>query len=139
MSVVRLDNSLQQSLKVTRGDLMQRNIVQGVNVVRRGSRMLEEKVGARPPLEEMVASQRLPPDYIDRAFPEKQEDSVAPVGERIERVSLQNYCSLRTGGLGLAPRLICPAAAAAPYWGQPLQACRPLQVELFLCHHREHS
>lgn len=85
----KLHRSLQRSLKVTKGELMQRNIVQSVNVIRRGSRALEGLVGSRPPLGDMVAAKRLPPDYIDQAFPTKAENSVAPLADRIERVSLQ--------------------------------------------------
>lgn len=84
----RLDSALRNSLKVSRTDLLQRNIFQGVNVVRRGSRQLEEKLSARPPLEEMISKRRLTADYVDKVFPDRLEDSVAPSAERIERVSL---------------------------------------------------
>merc|ERR1719440_2635404 len=80
----RLDTSLQKSMKITKSELMQRNIVQGVNVVRRGSRALEGLLGARPALDEMVTSKKLPPDYLDKAFPTDQKDSVAPLADRIE-------------------------------------------------------
>ncbi|CAK9015768.1 unnamed protein product, partial [Durusdinium trenchii] len=76
----RLDWHLQRSRQVSRGDLVQRNIVQGssvhaasvcVSVVRRGIHILEELLRQRPSLGELISSERLPADYIDKMFPEK--------------------------------------------------------------------
>lgn len=81
----RLDRRLRQSMQVTKLDLIQRNIVQGLSVVRRGAHALEGFLLRRPTLGEMIASKRLPLDYVDKIFPNHLAFA-AP--ERIERVSL---------------------------------------------------
>jgi hypothetical protein len=109
----RLDSALRNSLKVSKTDLLQRNIFQGVNVVRRGSRQLEEKLSARPPLEEMISKRRLSADYVDKVFPDRLEDSIAPSAERIERVSLHRLLAPPAKKQGSS------SAAAAPGGGAP--------------------
>lgn len=111
----RLSKTLARSRQVTKMDLIQRNIVQGVNVVRRGSRSLEGLIERRPSLSDMVAQKRLPPDYIDRAFPSDPALSVAPTADRIERVSLQHLLPSPTPSLqGLRPGApLDPATLAA--------------------------
>lgn len=84
----RLEVRLQNSMAVSKMDLIQRNIVQGVNVVRRGAHALEQRLRHRPSLKDMISSNRLPQDYLDRVFPSDPERRVAPLADRIERVSL---------------------------------------------------
>lgn len=125
---------------------MQRNIVQGVNVVRRASYTLDGLLGARPSYEDMVASKRLPSDYIDKAFPAKSENSKAPQAERIERVSLQRLLPASHGpsahrtqnmrpwpdnapnAAGVSSSL--PANAPASASGGPAQAAAPQPGQL---------
>eukprot|EP00929_Paragymnodinium_shiwhaense_P061949 TRINITY_DN30939_c0_g1_i1.p1 TRINITY_DN30939_c0_g1~~TRINITY_DN30939_c0_g1_i1.p1 ORF type:complete len:447 (-),score=46.26 TRINITY_DN30939_c0_g1_i1:300-1553(-) len=94
----RLSSLLEESQKVTKMDLMQRNIVQGVNVVRRGVRMLEEPIEKRPSLVELMGAGKLPQDYLDRIFPDDSVNSVAPLAERIERVSLSQLLAPAPSG-----------------------------------------
>jgi len=105
----RLARCLQHSLTVTKVDLIQRNIVSGVNVVRRGAHTLEVQLQRRPPLLEMIASRRLPPDYLDKAFPSDPAQSVAPLAERKSRVSLHSLLAQPSSGappsVGVSPSM----------------------------------
>ncbi|CAK0824747.1 unnamed protein product, partial [Prorocentrum cordatum] len=69
----RLDARLRRSLAVTRAELVRRNIVQGVSVVRRASHALEAWLPRRPPLGALIAAGRLATDYVDRAFPIRRD------------------------------------------------------------------
>lgn len=84
----RLHVQLKHSRTVTKMDLIQRNIIQGVNVVRRGAFSLEGQLKRRPTLISMEATGKLPPNYIDLLFPNNSAASVAPLAERKERVQL---------------------------------------------------
>jgi len=73
----RLDRRLRQSREISKADLVQRNIVQGINVVRRGIHTVEVALRHRPRLGEMIATKRLPPDYLDQLFPDSAHPRVA--------------------------------------------------------------
>lgn len=128
----RLDRRLRRSLEVTRADLIQRNILQGFNIVRRGTRVLEGFVTRRPTIGEMVSSRRLPPDYVDHAFPGPQSRpaqvptiSTSPPGapperQRVERVLLHKLLDPPSDprtvpSTGSRPQM--PNGALAPFQG----------------------
>ncbi|CAK0824744.1 unnamed protein product, partial [Prorocentrum cordatum] len=102
----RLDARLRRSLAVTRAELVRRNIVQGVSVVRRASHALEAWLPRRPPLGALIAAGRLATDYVDRAFPIRR-DKEAPLAERVERVLLERL---------LAPPAPQPRAPLRTLW-----------------------
>ncbi|CAE7285982.1 unnamed protein product [Symbiodinium sp. CCMP2592] len=89
----RLDQRLRKSQEVSRADLVQRNIVPGVSVVRRGIHVLEGLLRSRPSLEQLTAANRLPPNYIDKMFPDDASGSAAPKAERKPAVSLNQLLS----------------------------------------------
>mmetsp|Transcript_46336 Transcript_46336/g.100758 ORF Transcript_46336/g.100758 Transcript_46336/m.100758 type:complete len:314 (+) Transcript_46336:86-1027(+) len=99
----RLDERYRHSQTVTKADLVQRNIVQGVNVVRRAAYVLESLLAKRPSLSKLISIKRLPADYLERLFPADLESSVAPLAGKIARVSLQ--------------KLIAPPSSMAPASG----------------------
>eukprot|EP00397_Hematodinium_sp_SG-2012_P060324 GEMP01078416.1.p1 GENE.GEMP01078416.1~~GEMP01078416.1.p1 ORF type:complete len:133 (+),score=27.82 GEMP01078416.1:213-611(+) len=55
--------------EVSKKDLIDRNILVGISIVRRAKRLLERSLGARKTFAVMVDEGRLPADYIDRLFP----------------------------------------------------------------------
>eukprot|EP00913_Durusdinium_trenchii_P014696 g13786.t1 len=124
----RLDWHLQRSRQVSRGDLVQRNIVQGVSVVRRGIHILEELLRQRPSLGELISSERLPADYIDKMFPEKDppkperkapvflNELLTPPKPKSAEIAMTQslYVALRFGSLGSRPST---ASTGFPGWG----------------------
>eukprot|EP00928_Gymnodinium_smaydae_P015961 TRINITY_DN15943_c0_g1_i1.p1 TRINITY_DN15943_c0_g1~~TRINITY_DN15943_c0_g1_i1.p1 ORF type:complete len:332 (-),score=104.82 TRINITY_DN15943_c0_g1_i1:188-1183(-) len=117
----RLEARLEHSRSISKGDLMQRNIVQSINVVRRGSRSLEPLLDARPTLQELVEEKRLPPDYLDRLFPTDATGSVAPLAERIERVSLHRLLPQDSAAAAPLRNGAAQPGAAATQKGMPLK------------------
>jgi len=94
---------LKKSLSVSKADLLHRNIMQSVSVVSRGKNVLHGFFEARPTLEDLKAKRKLAPDYEERLFPADPANSVAPLAERIERVSLHRLLAPPTTNVAAAP------------------------------------
>mmetsp|Transcript_127911 Transcript_127911/g.409763 ORF Transcript_127911/g.409763 Transcript_127911/m.409763 type:complete len:298 (+) Transcript_127911:152-1045(+) len=94
---------LKKSLSVSKADLLHRNILQSVSVVSRGKNVLHGFFEARPTLEDLKAKRKLAPDYEERLFPADPANSVAPLAERIERVSLHRLLAPPTTNVAAAP------------------------------------
>ncbi|CAE7949698.1 unnamed protein product [Symbiodinium sp. KB8] len=107
----RLEQRLRKSQEVSRADLVQRNIVPGVSVVRRGIHVLEGLLRSRPSLEQLTAANRLPPNYIDKMFPDDASGSAAPKAERKPAVSLNQLLSPPSNRPGAA---VSPGPAGPP-------------------------
>merc|ERR1719487_2965686 len=71
--------------------------------------MLEGHIEKRPSLNDLISAGRLPANYLAQAFPEDPANSVAPLAERIERVSLSQLLEH-----GNTPRGSPPAMMSAP-------------------------
>jgi len=132
----RLRRALERSSQVTKMELMQRNIMQGVNVVRRGMHMIGGQLRQRPSLAELIAAKKLPEDYLARAFPENLADSVAPLPERIERVSLQKLLAPPNGPAPSSrhPGPLDPAMLAAMMVQATMLGPRPLHPAISSTH-----
>ncbi|CAE7544128.1 unnamed protein product [Symbiodinium pilosum] len=117
----RLDQRLRKSKEISRADLVQRNIVQGLSVVRQGVHILEGLLRSRPTLEQLVTSNKLPPDYIDKMFPNDASGSEAPKAERKPAVSLNQLLAPPSGRQGAATANTPSAGSGPPGYLPPWQ------------------
>lgn len=103
---LRLHTAISKALLVTKSQLIERNILQGVNVVRRGIHALRNHVQQRPQLSELMVAKRLPLDYIDKLFPTDLAGSVAPLAARKERVCLNRLLDFPSKSFSSLPSVM---------------------------------
>eukprot|EP00930_Biecheleria_cincta_P012332 TRINITY_DN11600_c0_g1_i1.p1 TRINITY_DN11600_c0_g1~~TRINITY_DN11600_c0_g1_i1.p1 ORF type:complete len:339 (-),score=40.58 TRINITY_DN11600_c0_g1_i1:103-1119(-) len=110
----RLHNRLRRSREISKADLVQRNIVQSVSVVRRGAHVLEGLLKRRPKPADLIAAGRLPRNYLDILFPDDASASLAPTAKLRPPVSLDQLIGPRTTGSSNAAPLTAPCYSGVP-------------------------
>lgn len=116
--------------------VLEPGIVRGVGVVRRVVHALDDLLQKRPKLANLIASQRLPPDYLDKLFPGAGSNLSAPKAERGHQLSLgQLLAPSPTAVTGMKATMpttapfygfMPPGAATVSPWGATLQHAMPL-------------
>eukprot|EP00930_Biecheleria_cincta_P039515 TRINITY_DN27162_c0_g1_i1.p1 TRINITY_DN27162_c0_g1~~TRINITY_DN27162_c0_g1_i1.p1 ORF type:complete len:288 (-),score=42.30 TRINITY_DN27162_c0_g1_i1:169-1032(-) len=121
--------------------ILEPGIVQGLGVVKRVVHALDDLLRKRPKLAHLIASQRLPPDYLDKLFPGAVSNMSARKAERGHQLNLGQLVPLSpTAVAGMnagmpttAPwyGFVPPRAAPTSPWGATPPHALPLPVAPF--------